>query len=88
MSYNPKVNDYVKWSKGAEGWVYFKCSEYITIETDIRPKECENGCPLHSNYHVLILCYRDQWKDLTYIKSRQSVHETENNLETLGEGNR
>jgi hypothetical protein len=34
MTYIPKVNDYVKWeTKGQEGWVYFKCKDYITIET-------------------------------------------------------
>ena len=31
--YDPKVNDYVVWDKGLsgsdEGWVYFKCEEYI-----------------------------------------------------------
>ena len=38
----PKVNDYVIWDKGEygsdEGWVYFCCDEYITIETGVRPK--------------------------------------------------
>ena len=28
--YVPKLDDYVKW-KDHEGWVYFQCSEYITI---------------------------------------------------------
>ena len=39
---DPKVNDYVIWDKGEygkdEGWVYFFCDEYITIETSVRPK--------------------------------------------------
>ena len=39
MKYDPKVNDYVKWTKGVEGWVYFKCDEYITIEYSVRPKD-------------------------------------------------
>jgi len=85
MTYTPQVNDYVKWTENVEGWVYFKCNSYITIETDIRPKE--EGCPHHQNYHVLVLCYRDQWDKLKYIKSRKSVHEKEeDNLEILGKG--
>ena len=40
--YIPKVNDYVVWDKGEygkdEGWGYFFCEEYITIETGVRPK--------------------------------------------------
>jgi hypothetical protein len=31
-TYEPQVNDFVKWNKGVEGWVYFKCEDYITIE--------------------------------------------------------
>jgi len=57
MTYTPKVNDYVNWkTKKNEGWVYFKCDDYITIET-------------------YVLCYRNQWNELTYIKSRKSVYE-------------
>ena len=40
--YVPKVNDYVIWDKGEygkdEGWVYFFCDEYITIETSLKTK--------------------------------------------------
>ena len=86
MSYEPHVNDYVSWTKGVEGWVYFKSSEYITIELLVRPKDTENyrACQLHRNDRLLILCYRSQWKELTYIKSRQSKHEEENNVEMVG----
>jgi hypothetical protein len=38
MSYQPCVNDYVVWTRGIEGWVYFKHEEYITIETDVWKK--------------------------------------------------
>ncbi len=77
MSYSPKINDYVTWTKGVEGWVYFKCKEYITIETSVRPKDEENymAAPIHSNERLLVLCYTEQWKELKYVKSRESIHE-------------
>lgn len=77
MTYSPQVNDYVKWARGVEGWVYFKCKKYVTIEHSIRPKDCENyqACCLHKNERVLVLCYTEQWNELEYVKSRKSVHE-------------
>jgi hypothetical protein len=77
MTYTPKVNDYVIWTRGIEGWVYFKNEEYITIETDVWEKDQENyeHCKLHRNDRVLVLCYHYQWNELTYIKSRKSVYE-------------
>ena len=76
--YVPKVNDYVTWTKGVEGWVYFSNAEYITIEVDVRPKDKINyeACSLHKNDRLLVLCYTNQWKELNYIKSRKSVYET------------
>lgn len=90
MSYDPQVNDYVIWTKGVEGWVYFKDKEYITIEFLVRPKDTENylACHLHRNDRLLVLCYRSQWKQLTYVRSRETKYEEENNLEMVGEGNR
>lgn len=83
--YEPEVNDYVEWTKGVEGWVYFKDREYITIEASVRPKNCANyqACCLHRNDRLLVLCYADQWKELKYITSRDSVYE---DLETMGKG--
>lgn len=77
MSYQPCVNDYVKWKKGIEGWVYFMHEEYITIETDVREKTKENydHCPIHKNDRILVLCYHNQWNELTYVKSRKSIYE-------------
>jgi len=77
MIYEPQVNDYVKWTKGIEGWIYFKDREYITIEYVVKPKDKENYecCPIHSNYRVLVICYLKQWKELEYIKSRESIYE-------------
>jgi hypothetical protein len=77
MTYEPQVNDYVKWTKGVEGWVYFKDKEYITIEYVVRPKDEINleCCPIHKNERLLVICYQQDWKELTYIKSRKSIHE-------------
>ena len=76
--YVPKVNDYVIWDKGEygsdEGWVYFFCDEYITIETSVRPKPKETLDCKSSNHHkmihTLLLCYAQYWQDLQYVKSR------------------
>ena len=88
MNYEPKVNDYVEWSnsKGVEGWVYFKDKEYITIEVNVRPKDDTNyqACSIHRNERLLVVCYREQWNQLKYVKTRESVHEKEeNSLETV-----
>ena len=75
--YEPKINDYVIWQsdKGVEGWVYFKCKDYVTIETAVWKKDDENYayCSLHRNDRVLVLCYRDSWSELNYVRSRSSV---------------
>ena len=87
MSYEPQVNDYVKW-KHVEGWIYFKQKEYVTIEYSVRPKDEINylSCPIHANDRVLVICYNNQWKELEYVKSRKSVYEEEENcLEMVGE---
>ena len=71
-----------------EGWVYFKGDipeekkgfwtnpRYITIETGVRdkPKEeidCKSELK-HDKVHTLLLCYESQWKDLKFIKKRES----------------
>jgi len=87
MSYTPEVNDYVQWTKGVEGWVYFKDKEYITIEQSVRPKDNVNykACSLHRNERVLVVCYPEQWKELTYVKSRDSKYEEEKeSVEIMG----
>jgi hypothetical protein len=75
--YEPQINDYVRWTKGVEGWVYFKDAEYVTIEISVRPKDCLNyqACCLHRNERLLVLCYHSQWKELVHIKSRESIYE-------------
>jgi len=79
MTYEPQVNDYVMWSKGIDGWVYFKDKNYITIECCVRPKDKANYkcCSIHANDRLLVVCYRGQWNELKFVKSRKSVYETE-----------
>ena len=75
-----------------EGWVYFKgdpvdnekrikdgwnpVSQYITIETGVKPKkECvyTSGKPMrHKNIHTLLLCNRECWHELVYVKHRRT----------------
>lgn len=79
MKYDPQVNDYVIWSnkEHVQGWVYFKDKDYLTIETLVTPKHAQSyeDCSLHQNTRVLVLCYRQQWSQLNYVKSRRSPHE-------------
>jgi hypothetical protein len=87
MTYEPQINDYVKWNKGVEGWVYFKDKNYITIEASVRLKDDENyeACSLHRNERLLVICYKNQWKQLEYVKTRKSLYETEKyDLEMVG----
>ena len=74
-----------------QGWVYFKgdpvnnskrikdgwnpISQYITIETGVRPKpNCEYAKnDKHKYIHTLILCNKDNWDELEYIKNRRDT---------------
>jgi hypothetical protein len=62
--------------KSQEGWVYFKCDDYITIETCVWEKDQENyeHCPLHRMDRVLVLCYNNQWNELTILNQVKSVY--------------
>lgn len=77
VNYFPRVNDYVVWVKGVEGWVYFADPEYITIEVLVKPKDPANlrASPIHANNRLLVLCYNNQWHELRYVRSRASVYE-------------
>ena len=75
-----------------EGWVYFKgdvvdneqrakngwnpLSQYITIETSVKPKPTcmySSGKPMRHKYiHTLLLCNRENWNELKFIKRRNS----------------
>lgn len=78
MSYKPQVDDYVRWAKGVEGWVYFqdKDGKYVTIEVAVRPKNDENysACNLHRNERLLVLCYHNQWNELECLGYRENKY--------------
>jgi len=76
MSYEPKVNDYVKW-KNHEGWVYFKDDSHITIEIGTKDKKypVRTRSAVHYKDHVLIVCNRYNWNELVYVRSRKSKYE-------------
>ncbi len=71
-----------------EGWVYFKAPimeekkgfrsnpRYITIETGVQDKHPDQlkDSPLHRKTHTLLLCYEHQWKELKFVKRRESPH--------------
>lgn len=77
--YEPQVNDYVRWKSHIEGWIYFKDKQYITIEMAVRPKDLENyeACTLHRNDRVLVLCYKNQWKELDHVGHRTDKYSEE-----------
>lgn len=86
-TYIPQVNDYVEWKPHIKGWIYYKDNEYLTIETKVRPKDNINllDAPFHANNRLLVICYESDWKNLKYIKSRESIYEEEENtLEVVG----
>ena len=77
--YEPQVDDYVIWDRGREdhnrGWVYFKCEEYITIETGIKLKPpCAVSNSKHKYIHTLLLCPSHFWHELKFVKSREKQH--------------
>ena len=73
-----------------QGWVYFKGdpvepkkgfstpARYITIETGVRDKPKEQldckSTSNHSKVHTLLLCYESQWKEIKFVKRRESKH--------------
>ena len=76
--YVPEVDDYVVWKQkhfNDEGWVYFKCSSYITIEvgTKDKPDEVVN---LHKKTHILVVCQSQYWNKLEYVKNRGNREDT------------
>ena len=56
-----------------QGWN--EVSQYITIETHVYPKkECRytTGKPMrHKNIHCLLICNKDNWNELEYVKNRR-----------------
>ena len=79
MLYTPRIDDYVKWDHAGhidQGWVYFKCDDYITIEVRVKDKCDQNikDCPIHKKTHVLLVCYAQFWSELEYVKNRRNIN--------------
>ncbi len=71
-----------------DGWN--PISQYITIEIGVKPKpHCvySSGKPMrHKLIHILLLCNREHWGELEYIKNRRgtpsdATPETNKNLD-------
>ena len=64
-----------------QGWN--SVSQYITIEIYVYPKkECTytSGKPMrHKNIHCLLICNKDNWNQLEYVKNRNDVEESDDN---------
>jgi len=56
-----------------QGWN--SLSQYVTIEVVVYPKkECTytSGKPMrHKNVHVTVLCNKNNWNELEYVKNRR-----------------
>ena len=70
LNYVPQIDDYVKW-KDLQGWVYFKCDEYITIEIGVKDKP-DNLVQMHKKTHCCVLCFPQYWNELEYVKNRRN----------------
>ena len=59
--------------RNKQGWN--SISQYITIEIHVYPKkECSytSGKPMrHKNIHCLLICNKDNWNELEYVKNRR-----------------
>ena len=59
--------------RNKQGWN--NLSQYITIEIHVYPKkECRytSGKPMrHKNIHCLLICNKDNWNELEYVKNRR-----------------
>lgn len=79
MTYKPKIDDYIKW-RNVEGWIYFVDDEYLTIEIAVKDKP-DNLVVMHKKVHCLMVCYRYDWREIEYIKSRR--HKNASNLDDM-----
>ncbi len=76
MTYHPKLNDFVSW-KHIQGWVYYIDQDTLSIEINTYHKKhpVYVNQIRHQKDHVLVVCPRHCWHELTYIKSRESKHD-------------
>ena len=73
VGYNPQVDDYVIWKDSIgnvlEGWVYFVCDEYVTIEISVRDKP-DDLVDFHKKVHCCVHCFAEDWHKLRCVDSR------------------
>ena len=59
--------------RNKQGWN--SVSQYITIEIHVYPKkDCvyTSGKPMrHKNIHCLLICNKDNWNELEYVRNRR-----------------
>lgn len=77
MLYTPKVNDYVTWGN-LKGWIYWIDPQetYLTIEVAVKPKP-DDLVQFHRKVHCLVCCFRHDWDDIVYVKSRKTKYDDE-----------
>ena len=66
-----------------EGWVYFVCSDYFTIEIGVKDKP-DDLVDIHKKVHTLVLCQHWYWDNVEYIKTRESSHCSEYKSQEYG----
>jgi hypothetical protein len=71
--YQPTINDRVQW-KDKEGWVYFICSDYFTLELSVKPKNDNQGSP-HKKIHLLLVVYNTFYNEVQYLGKRATKYD-------------
>ena len=73
VGYNPQIDDYVIWKDSLgnviEGWVYFVCDQYVTIEISVKDKS-DSFVNFHKKVHCCVLCFPQHWHQLRCVDSR------------------
>jgi len=72
-NYTPTINDRVQW-KDKEGWVYFICSDYFTLELSVKPKNDNQGSP-HKKIHLLLVVYNRFYNEVQYLGKRATKYD-------------
>ena len=71
--------------RNKQGWN--NLSQYITIEIHVYPKkDCvyTSGKPMrHKNIHCLLICNKDNWNELEYVRNRREDKKEEDKLAAM-----